>query len=121
MSRSSNTLTVSTAPLAEISVLDGSMNTVARSVGGLTKELSPGLYKIRVRNGPGVEEELVSLDQDRSVEIKAPVDAGLNDFQDIAADTLANEGTVFGNLAIVPKAWISGASCPSLGRARSGW
>jgi len=72
MSRSSNTLTVSTAPLAEISVLDGSMNTVARSVGGLTKELSPGLYKIRVRNGPGVEEELVSLDQDRSVEIKAP-------------------------------------------------
>jgi hypothetical protein len=72
MSPSSNTLTVSTGPLAEISILDGSMNTVAQSVGGLTKELSPGLYKVRVRNGPAVEEELVSLDKDRSIDVKTP-------------------------------------------------
>ena len=38
-----------------------------------------------------------------SVEVKAPVDAGLNDFQDVAANTSANEGSVFGNLAVVPK------------------
>lgn len=72
MSPSSNTLTVSSGPLAEISVLDGSMNTVAQSVGELTKELSPGLYKVRVRNGPALEEELVSLDKDRSIDVKTP-------------------------------------------------
>jgi hypothetical protein len=49
----------------------------------------------------GVEKTF--FDGNASVEVKAPVDAGLNDFQDVAADTLANEGTVFGNLAVVPK------------------
>lgn len=68
----SNTLTVSTGPLAEISVLDGSMNTVAQAVGDLSSELTPGLYKVRVRNGPGVEERLVSLDRDVSVDIPPP-------------------------------------------------
>jgi hypothetical protein len=72
MSPSRNTLTVSTSPLAEISVLDGSMNTVAQSVGELTKELSPGLYKVRVRNGPALVEELVSLDKDRSIDVRTP-------------------------------------------------
>jgi hypothetical protein len=43
----SNTLTVSTGPLAEISVLDGSMNTVAQAVGDLSSDLTPGLYKVR--------------------------------------------------------------------------
>jgi len=47
--------------------------------------------------------EKTFFDGNASVEIKAPVDAGLNDFQDVAANTLENEGTVFGNLAIVPK------------------
>jgi hypothetical protein len=72
MSQSSNTLNVSTGPLAEISVLDGSMNTVARAVGDLSSKLTPGLYKVRVRNGPGVEERLVSLDRDVSVDIPPP-------------------------------------------------
>lgn len=72
MSPSSNTLTVSSGPLAEISVLDGSMNVVAQSVGELSQELSPGLYKVRVRNGPAVEEELVSLDRNRAIDVKSP-------------------------------------------------
>lgn len=72
MCPSSNTLNVSSGPLSEISVLDGGMNTVARSVGELTEKLSPGLYKVRVRNGPAIQEELVSLDADRSIDVKAP-------------------------------------------------
>jgi hypothetical protein len=74
MSPSSNTLVVSSGPLAEISVLDGSMNTVARSVGELREDLAPGLYKIRVRNGPSpeVEERFVSLNQNRTMSIDAP-------------------------------------------------
>lgn len=72
MCPSSNTLNVSSGPLAEISVLDGSMNTVAQSVGGLTKDLAPGLYKVRVRNGPAIQEELVSLDTNRSIDVKTP-------------------------------------------------
>ena len=74
MSPSSNTLVVSSGPLAEISVLDGSMNTVARSVGELREDLAPGLYKIRVRNGPSPEvaEQFVSLDQNRTMSIDAP-------------------------------------------------
>jgi hypothetical protein len=47
--------------------------------------------------------EKTFFDGNASVEIKAPVDAGLNDVQDVAANTLGNEGTVFGNLAVVPK------------------
>ncbi|MCK1654673.1 hypothetical protein IVA88_24970 [Bradyrhizobium sp. 149] len=48
------------------------MNTVAHSVGDLSADLLPGLYKIRVRNGPGVEEKLISLDRDLFVDIQPP-------------------------------------------------
>lgn len=72
MSTSSNVLTVSAADVtAEIVVLDGCLNRVARGVGRLQQDLAPGLYKIRVRVGPTVEEQLVSLDQPRTVEIAA--------------------------------------------------
>jgi hypothetical protein len=65
---SSNRLTVNAADAsAEISVLDGCLNRVARGIGRLEQDLAPGLYKVRVRVGPTVEDELVSLDQDRTV------------------------------------------------------
>ncbi len=38
-----------------------------------------------------------------SVELKAPLDGGLNNTQSINAPTSANEGTLFGTLAITPK------------------
>jgi hypothetical protein len=72
MSASSNILTVETADTAaEISVLDGSLNNVGRSVGRLRKELPRGIYKVRVRVGPSFQEQLVSLDQDREIKVDA--------------------------------------------------
>lgn len=38
-----------------------------------------------------------------SVEIKAPVDGGLNEVQSFNASTSGNQGTIFGTLAITPK------------------
>jgi hypothetical protein len=70
---SSNRLTVNAADAsAEISVLDGCLNRVARGIGRLEQDLAPGLYKVRVRVGPTVEDELVSLDQDRTVTKSRP-------------------------------------------------
>jgi len=67
MSGSDKTLTVDTADtVTEISVLDGNLNPVAAGVGGLSAELPAGLYKVRVRTGPTVDERLVSLDADRN-------------------------------------------------------
>src|SRR5262249_48439001 len=70
MSSSNNTLTVEAADVAaEISVFDGSLNQVARSVGRLQKDLAPGICKVRVRAGPSFREQLVSLDQNRQVQV----------------------------------------------------
>jgi hypothetical protein len=72
MSASDHTLTVRAADAAaEIAVLDGSLNGVAKGVGELRAELPRGIYKIRVRVGPSFEEQLVSLDQDRQLTIGA--------------------------------------------------
>jgi hypothetical protein len=38
-----------------------------------------------------------------SVELKAPLDNGLNDIQDVTASTLDNEGTIFGTMVLTPK------------------
>lgn len=62
----SNRLAVTSADVtADIAVLDGSLKRVARGLGALEKDLPPGLYKVRVRVGPTVEERLVSLDRDQ--------------------------------------------------------
>ena len=72
MSASSNVLTVAPADeAAEIVVTDADLNPVAQGVGRFQRELPAGLYKIRVRVGPKVEEQLVSLDRDREVSIGA--------------------------------------------------
>jgi hypothetical protein len=49
----------------------------------------------------GVEKTF--FDGNASVEIKAPIDSGLNDVQYVNGPTSANEGTLFGTLAITPK------------------
>jgi hypothetical protein len=67
-----NTLLVEASAPAEISVLDGSANTVARSVGRLSKELPSEIYKVRIRVGPTVEEKIVALDRDQEFKIDAP-------------------------------------------------
>jgi hypothetical protein len=65
---SSNTLTVLAADeTAEIAVLDGDLQTVAKGIGRLQQSLPAGLYKVRVRVGPTLVEKLVSLDQDREI------------------------------------------------------
>jgi hypothetical protein len=67
------TLTVHvTDDLAEISVLNSNFDRVARSVGGLEESLPAGIYKVVVRVGPVVTDQLVSLDQDRQLSIAAP-------------------------------------------------
>lgn len=72
MSSSDKALTVTAADeTAEISVIDGDLKKIARGVGWLHKNLPPGLYKLRVRVGPSLHEELVSLDKDREVTISA--------------------------------------------------
>jgi hypothetical protein len=48
-----------------------------------------------------------------SVEIKAPIDSGLNRIQDPNASTSENEGTAFGNLMIAPKVLVY-ESCRSV-------
>ena len=68
MSMSSNMLTVLAADeTAEIAVLDGDLQTVAKGIGRLQQSLPAGLYKVRVRVGPTLVEKLVSLDQDREI------------------------------------------------------
>ncbi|MCK1412375.1 MULTISPECIES: hypothetical protein [unclassified Bradyrhizobium] len=69
-----NTLVVEASAPAEISVLDGSANTVARSVGRLSKELPSDIYKVRIRVGPTVEEKIVALDRDQELRIDASPD-----------------------------------------------
>jgi hypothetical protein len=65
---SDKTLTVlSDDEVAEIAVLDGDQQTVARGLGRLEQTLPVGLYKVRVRVGPTLAEQLVSLDQNRQV------------------------------------------------------
>jgi hypothetical protein len=69
-----NTLTVEASAPAEISVLDGSANTVARAVGHLSCSLPSEIYKVRVRVGPTLEEKIVALDRDQDLKIDAPGD-----------------------------------------------
>jgi hypothetical protein len=47
--------------------------------------------------------EKTFFDGNASVEIKAPIESGLNDVQYVNGPTSANEGTLFGMLAITPK------------------
>ncbi len=47
--------------------------------------------------------EKTFFDGNSSVEIKAPINSGLNDIQYFNGPTSANEGTLFGTLAITPK------------------
>jgi len=64
-----NTLTVLAADeTAEIAVLDGGLRSVAKGIGKVQQSLPAGLYKVRVRVGPTLVEQLVSLDQDRQIE-----------------------------------------------------
>lgn len=71
MSASSNILTVvATDDVAEIAVMDGSLNMVAGGIGKLQASLPVGLYKIRTRVGPTIHEELISLD--RNVQVSIP-------------------------------------------------
>src|ERR1700692_499126 len=73
MSESDNKLTVTVAdPTAEISIIDGNLNRVARSVGHFEQNLSPGIYKVQVQVGPSIDEQLVSLDQSRDLQFTAP-------------------------------------------------
>ena len=69
---SSKTLTVLAADVvAEIAVLDGDQQTVAKGVGRLQKELPAGIYQVRVRVGPTLDQKLVSLDDNREVRFAA--------------------------------------------------
>jgi hypothetical protein len=73
MSQSEYKLTVTAGDqLAEISVINGILNPVAKSVGRLSKTLPGGLYKVFVRVGCNLDEQLVSLDQDRELRFGAP-------------------------------------------------
>lgn len=73
MSESDTKLTVTVAdPTAEISIIDGNLNRVARSVGHFEQNLSPGIYKVQVQVGPSIDEQLVSLDQSRDLQFTAP-------------------------------------------------
>ena len=66
---SSKTLTVLAGDeVAEIVVIDGDQQTVAKGLVRLEQELPAGLYKVRVRVGPTLAEKLVSLDEDRQVQ-----------------------------------------------------
>jgi hypothetical protein len=47
--------------------------------------------------------EKTFFDGNGSIEIKAPIDSGLDSTQDLFATTTENQATAFGNLAIVPK------------------
>jgi hypothetical protein len=70
MSTSKRTFTVvASDDMAELTVVDGSLNTVARGVAKLQASLPVGLYKIRARVGPTITEQLVSLDQDVQINI----------------------------------------------------
>jgi hypothetical protein len=63
MSQSDSRLRVQSGDqTAQIKVLDGAANVVARGIGRLEEPLAPGLYKIRVRVGPEVEERIVTHD-----------------------------------------------------------
>jgi hypothetical protein len=53
--------------VTEIAVIDARQNPVANGVGLLDAALPKGLYKIRARLGPAIQEQLLSLDQDRTV------------------------------------------------------
>lgn len=67
-----NTLTVDASAPAEISVLDGSANTVARAIGHLRSSFPSDIYKVRVRVGPTLEERIVALDRDQEIKVDAP-------------------------------------------------
>jgi hypothetical protein len=71
MSESSNTLVVEAADAnAEITVLDGNLNRILKGIGKVEQDLPAGIYKVHVRVGPALKEQLVSLDQDRIVNIE---------------------------------------------------
>jgi len=73
MSPSEYRLTVAAVDeLAEISVVDGTLNPVAKGVGRLRETLAGGLYKVLVRIGSHIDEQLVALDQDRDLWFAAP-------------------------------------------------
>ena len=72
MSNSDNTLTVTAADdMAEIAVMDGSLNVIANGIGKFQQSLPQGIYKIRVRVGPTVEQTLVSLDKNVQLDFRA--------------------------------------------------
>ncbi len=69
MSTSDHTLVISAADdMAEIAVMDGSLSVVGDGIGRLQKVLPDGIYKVRVRVGPTVEQRLVSLDKDERLD-----------------------------------------------------
>lgn len=54
-------LTVSTNGDAELTVLDGALNRVSRTVGYYREALDPGLYKLKVNRGGAIREQVVEL------------------------------------------------------------
>jgi len=53
--------------VTEITVLDARQNRVVTGVGPVKAALPAGLYKVRARLGPAVQEQLLALDQDQTL------------------------------------------------------
>ncbi|MEM9670436.1 MAG: hypothetical protein AAF950_16060 [Pseudomonadota bacterium] len=71
------TLTVSSSdPLAEVSVVDGTLKVVARDTGELHAELPAGVYKIRQQLGARSSERTIFLRENHQHELFAPLDVG---------------------------------------------
>jgi hypothetical protein len=58
--------------LAEISIIDARLNPVAKGVGRLDAAVPGGIYKVLVRVGSHLDEQLVAVDHDRTLSFAAP-------------------------------------------------
>jgi hypothetical protein len=66
-------LSVTTADrYAQILVIDRNLNLRTRGQGTLSKDLPPGIYKIRVRSGTVMEERLIVLEENRPQSLSFP-------------------------------------------------
>jgi hypothetical protein len=119
MSASPNVLTVIAKDrLADIAVLDGGLNPVARGIGHLQAGLPSGIYKVEARSGPTVTRQLVALDRDRDVALglapfPSPIPlAGTSrtheEHQALVSDVSSTASVKFGNgasILVVARDW----------------
>src|SRR4051812_2887307 len=98
------------SPLAEVFLIDDQFALVARSLGDLDCEASPGVYKVKATLGDATVEQLVLLEGDQKLDVSRDLTIG-------SAVPIATEPVVGGRQGAYGQLPVGQLPPPSVGAA----